>query len=122
MEGMEAKQGRYSGRPPKSAGDPLQHKKQKPGICQMEYDVGEMMPSRVESENLDIKHMREPGHGMPVGRMPRGERPEHPVPCQAGLHMTVLGHVEWVVIAYEIMVGRLPVHSQRDPGQEQVYY
>ena len=46
----------------------------------VQQHVHEVVAARVEPEQLDVEHVREPGQRVPVAHVERRERPDHPAP------------------------------------------
>src|ERR1041384_3229197 len=95
----------------------LQKNKQQNGGDCMEKHVGEMMPARLQPEQLTIEHVRERGQRMPVARVRVRKRPDHIAEAQSSAHDRVLVDVNVIVEVNEIMPKRLPEHDPRERNQ-----
>src|SRR5689334_20626918 len=71
----------------------------------MKEGVDDVMRRWIESEQLAIEHMRNPGDWMPVSRFPMqtAEGPLDPLARQARLNMGVAGDVVRVVVINELV-------------------
>src|ERR1051326_7931536 len=92
------------------------NKQQNGGDC-MEEHAGEMMPARLQPEQLTIEHVRERGQRMPVARVRVRKRPDHIAEAQSSAHNRVLVDVNVIVEVNEIMPKRLPEHDPRERNQ-----
>jgi hypothetical protein len=88
----------------------------------VEQEIGEMMPSRLQSEELHIDHMGDPGQGMPVAGMARGERPQDPLHGKAVLNVPVFGDVIRIIEINEIALRDLPEGHEGGDDEEQGDY
>src|SRR5688500_16785175 len=75
--------------------------------------------ARIEAEQLDIKHVGEPGQRMPVVLMVRGEGPTQAFCRQACLSRRVGSYVSRVVIIDESGIPDLGKSEQSRNAQEQ---
>ena len=67
----------------------------------MQHEIGEVVTSGVESEQLDVFHVGQPRDRVPIGRIERGEGPRDAVFCQPVLDVLVGGDVHVVVVVQE---------------------
>src|ERR1043166_1899818 len=105
-----------SARPQVPSHLPQKNKQQNGGDC-MEEHAGEMMPARLQPEQLTVEHVRERGQRMPVARVRVRKRPDHIAEAQSSAHDRVLVDVNVIVEVNEIMPKRLPEHDPRDRNQ-----
>ena len=75
------------------------------------------MTSGVQSEQLAIESVRQPGRRMPVGAVTARECPLHGVPSQARAHMRVIRDVAVVVEVRESVMDDGIVESKRQQHQ-----
>ena len=75
----------------------------------MKEQVSQVMAKRVQSINLEVEHMRQPGHRVPVGSIRLSERPDHTFTGQSLVYMRVLGDITVVVKIKEPVVQHLRV-------------
>ena len=68
--------------------DPQQDE-QEHGVRGVKGDAHAVMPRRVETEELDVGHVREPGQRVPVVGVGGGERPRHAPRGEAGANLVV---------------------------------
>ena len=78
----------------------------------MQEEIGKMMPSRVHPEKRYIKHVRQPGQGMPVAGIRGSKCPDDPVFCEAILDLAVFSDVSGVIKADKFVVYNLPIDSK----------
>jgi hypothetical protein len=63
---MESKQGGDACAFPDRAGGTLQQDEQQQGVAYVQQHACQVVPHGIESEQLDVQHVRKPGQGMPV--------------------------------------------------------
>src|SRR5437870_127233 len=76
------------------------------------------MASRIQSEELAIKHVGEPGDWMPIRSVTGRKRPGHILPAKPGPHVRVLNDVPQVVEVNEFVMNYRPVSGQRGCAQK----
>jgi hypothetical protein len=59
---MQREQGSDERAPPHGTGHPIQHQQQKEGVREMQRQARQMMPARIQAEELHVDHVRDPGH------------------------------------------------------------
>ena len=83
------------------------------------------MHACVESEQLAVQHMRQPGYrnkaGMPIANKSGGECPLDARRRQTGLHLGVLGDIQIVIEAGELMGPHLEINNEGRDYQEDTY-
>jgi len=75
VERVKGKQSRYESALPGRFGHPVKNEKEQQCICNVEQEIGQMMPSRVQPKELNVEHVGHPCHGMPVWGMTGRECP-----------------------------------------------
>ena len=113
MQRVDGEERRDERAPPGGAGHGGEDQEQERRVRRVQRRVDEVVRARVEPEELDVEHMREPGDRVPVGHLQRRERPADPSPGQATPHHGVVGHVPVVVEEEEVVTGHLGVEQQR---------
>ena len=77
-----------------------------------------MMPSRFQSEELNIHHVGYPGNRMPVGLVYGCEGPSNSRYRNTILNLTVSGYVAVIVVINEIAMTYLPECYEGSNSQE----
>ena len=116
---MEREQGCDQGAAPEGAGHLAENQEEQEGGGKVESEVGEMMSGRLQSVELGIQHVREPGDRMPVGRVAGAESPVQAIEREAGLHPGIPGYVGGVVQGDEIAPGDGPPGERSEQAQQQ---
>jgi hypothetical protein len=70
------------------------------------------MPTAVETEELTVEHVREPGEGKPVSVVEGGESPDDAGPRETAEYLRVFRDVDGVVEAYECVAPHLEIHGE----------
>ena len=115
MEGVQGEKGGREGARPEGAGKAPKQCHEQQGIDDVEDDIDQVVPSRIQAEELYVHHMRDPGEGVPVVGMMGGEGPDDIVEREAGSYLGVFRDVLVVVEVDEGVTADLPVNRQ---GQE----
>ena len=76
------------------------------------------MPSRVQSEELNIEHVGHPGQGMPVCGITARKCPPNGLHGHAVPDMDIFGYIRGIVIINEIAPVHLPECYKRGSRQE----
>ena len=74
----------------------------------MKKNIHEMMRARIQSEKLNIEHMREPCQGMPVRGMCCAKRPIESLKRNPFFYMLVIKDVIIIIKVHKVMI-RYPV-------------
>ena len=77
------------------------------------------MADRVQLKKLNVRLMRQPGEGVPVGVLSGRKRPLHVLPRQALEYVIVIGDVTFVVQINEAVMGDAIVKSQGEQNQRE---
>jgi len=64
----------------------------------MEQHVDAVMCTGVQSEQLNVRHMRQPGERVPVTGVTRGEGPSYVIERQTSANVDILDDVVHVVV------------------------
>jgi len=115
MEGVQGEKGGREGARPEGAGEEPKQRHEQQGIDNMEGDIDQMVPPRIQAEDLYVHHMGDPGEGVPVVGMMGGKGPGDIVEREAGPYMGVFRDVFVVVEVDEGVMADLPVNRY---GQE----
>src|SRR5215472_10778633 len=107
MQWMHSKKKRDHEARPRLAGHAAQGKEQNDGGESVQQDVCEMVPAGIDTEELHVEHVREPGEGKPIGVAERGECPHDAVGSEAGPYLRVFGDVDWIVERNEVVSANL---------------
>ena len=118
VERVPAKQGGHTEATPEGAREPVEDEEEQQGVDEVEEQIREVMPDRIEPEELNIEHVGKPGEGMPVGSITAGEGPGDICPTQTGQHVRVLRHVFRVVEIGEGGMGKRPKQAEDDGCQQ----
>ena len=76
---MQGKEGGHKGTGPEGCAHSSEDPEEEEGIDYMEEEVVEVVSLGVKTVEGAIEHVREPRQGMPVGGVPGGEGPDHPL-------------------------------------------
>ena len=114
MEGEERRDDRAA---PCGSGDSLKKQEKKQGVRDMDQHVHEQVPAGIQTKELAVQHMREPGERMPVGGVKRGEGPGNSVQRQAAGDHGIVPDVKRVIEIDELVTDDLAVNRERDHGQ-----
>jgi hypothetical protein len=87
------------------------------GVEDLKRHARRVMTVRIESEELDVEHHREPGEGMPVSRETAGECPARRRPREPLLGYRVSCHIERVVVMDEAIVERTGIGPESGQGE-----
>ena len=71
------------------------------------------MPCRLQAEELDVQHMRNPGQGVPIAGIGRSQRPGQAFNGQAILNRFIFIHIDGVIIGDEFAMTHLPEEHPR---------
>ena len=77
-----------------------------------------MMAEGVVAVDLIVDHVGDPGHGVPIGYVKRGQRPFYAVIGKALLYVSIVRYVVSVVIAYKVVAGYLEVGDASNDEHE----
>ena len=114
MQGEERRDDRAS---PPGSGDSFEKQEKKQGVRNMNERVHEQMPTGIETKELAVEHMREPGERMPVRGVKSSESPGNPFQRQAAADHGIVPDVKIVIQADELMTDHLAVNRESDNGQ-----
>ena len=87
----------------------------------MKDEIGDMVSSGMKTIKLIIDHEGQPGQRKPESTLYRAEGPKNAFPCQSGPDMIVIGDIDAVIKIDEIKLTHLPVDSQCDNRQKNIY-
>ena len=110
---MNGKQGRHQRAAPDRSGHGAESYKDKNCVRSMEENTRQVVPSRSQTEQLAIEHVRHPGERMPVGNRHRCEGPSNVAPGQTLMNARILPDVSAVIIVNKFMLERLQVRQDR---------
>jgi hypothetical protein len=105
---VKGKQSRYESALPGRFGHPVKNEKEQQRICNVEQEIGQMMPSRFQPKELNIEHVGHPCHGMPVCGITGRECPPNCLCRNTILDVDVFSYVWRIVIINEIALIELP--------------
>jgi hypothetical protein len=80
-----------------------------------------MMQTRLQSEQLTVQHVRDPGQGMPVACMEGCKSPGNVPRRQTRLYVTVFRYVFVVIKINKIVIVHLPVNGNDSYRQKEAY-
>ncbi len=98
----------------------MEKRKQQQRGERVKQQVGEMAPTAIESENLHIQHVGQPGYGEPVRGLARGERPLDAIGCNALADLRIIRDVIRIIEIDEIEMGDRRVDgklTRKEPGK-----
>src|SRR5580704_15080963 len=78
-----------------------------------------MRPLRVETEQLHVKRVRQPGQRVPIERPIACKRPVDRIPTQAVLHMRIRGDILVVIEVEERMMAYREIQSGTSDRQQE---
>ena len=65
---MKREKGGHERARPEGAGHPQEKQEEESGVRDVEQEAHQVVTAGVEPEELDVHHVGEPGHGVPVAR------------------------------------------------------
>ena len=80
-----------------------------------------MVPPRIETKELVVHHMGEPGERMPISGLGGCKGPNYGLAGESRLHVGIVGDVDIIVIVDKLMVFHLPVNTKDKYNQNQTY-
>ncbi len=86
----------------------MKDEKEQQRVCKVECEVRYMMPSRIQSEELHIKHVGHPCQRMPVRGIGGRCCPEDPLHRYTMLNMIVFCYIDGIVVINKIATIDLP--------------
>ena len=86
-------------------------------VRDVEQQAGEVMPTRVKSEELGVQHVGEPRQRMPVARKAGLEGPGDALPAKPVHHAKVRADVGGIIVIDKIASGHRPKCRQRHRSQ-----
>ncbi len=104
---------------PDPAGEQVQEDEHQHGVDGVQDGADRVRSSRFHPEQLDVQHVRQPGQGMPIGRVPGGERPAHVLHSQPGEDARIFQHVFRVVEVRKRVADGRPKQTERQQRQQQ---
>ena len=110
---MNGKERGHQRAAPDRSGHGAENYKDKNRVRSMEEHTRQVVPSRLQTEQLAIEHVRHPGERMPVGNRHCCEGPSNVAPGQTLVNARILPDVSAVIIVDEIMLERLQVWQDR---------
>jgi hypothetical protein len=112
MQGVNGEYGRYKGALPESFGHPAKNEEEQNSVRNMKEKAYQMMPPRLQSEQLAVQHVGYPGQGMPVACMEGCQSPGNVSRRQTRLYVTVFRYVLVVIKPDKIVFVNLPVNGE----------
>ena len=109
---MNGKHGRHKRAPPQCPGHLPKNEEQQEHRRRVQQDVGQMMPARIQTKELAVKHVGQGGQGMPIAAMAVCERPDDALPMQP------LGDGRILVNVPTIVVNEAVVQSLAEDGPD----
>lgn len=96
----------------------LKPEEEEDSIDRVKEEVDQVVPAWPHPEDLDIKHVGNPGERVPITLIPRAQGPAEIVPSQTGGDMRIVNNVEAIIEFDEIIVQDRQENGQCCPGQE----
>ncbi len=112
MDGMQCERRGDEGAPPQGTCHSKQDEEEQQAVCSVEQDVHSMVPIGANAEQLDVGHVRQPCHRMPIGRFHRREGMANSFNRKAHLNEVVLGNILPVINGHEFILNRLAVNRE----------
>ncbi len=100
---------------------PVKQPEQHQRIQNVENDVRGMMPAGIQTEKLNINHMGQPRHWMPIALMIRCQCPPNAIRCESGGDGGVCIHVIVVIKVNKRVVEDIRVYQQVENGKSHQY-
>jgi hypothetical protein len=75
VQGMQGKESGDQRTQPELRGQAVQEEQEKQGVGNMEQHTGQVVAGGIESVELAVEHVGEPGQGVPIVGIDRGECP-----------------------------------------------
>jgi hypothetical protein len=115
MEGEERGDERSA---PDCAGHSPQQAEEQERVGDVKEEIGEVMAGGIETIELAIQEVREPGERMPVARVAGGEGPENVFAGQPGVDLGIIRDVLGVIVVVEFETGDWPIQGEGDQGEK----
>lgn len=119
MSRMQRKQCRHHHAPPKRTRHPLQDAEQQQSIGHVENQIRKMMATRLETEDLTICYVGQPGQRVPVACVTDVESPAQGLEGQPRMHVRVPADVCKIIVINEVATENSPIHPQSSQQQRQ---
>jgi TusA-related sulfurtransferase len=100
----------------------MENKKEQQRVCNVKEKVRHVVPSRLQSKELNIHHVGDPGQGVPVRGLIGRECPPNAIQRNTVLDLMVRGYVVGIVVRNEIAIIDLPECKKGRNYQKQVNY
>ena len=84
----------------------------------MEQKVGEMVTPGIHAIHLNVKHVRQPRHGMPIGCVACGEGPQDALPGQPADDWGVFANILGIIKRQKSVVTNWGINEQNDHDQD----
>ena len=85
----------------------------------MEEQIRDVLRPGIHSVKLDVEHVRQPGHRMPVGCIRGRQSPLRALPCQPSGNMDIIKDVFRIVPHYESEIAYRGVYGYTRRNQNQ---
>ncbi len=116
VQRMHAEERGDEGAPPGTVRHRDQRQKQQYGVRRVQDEIRQVMPVRVETEQLVVEHVRPPGERMPVAGVGGRQRPAQA--CEPLPNVGILAHVLRVVVQDEGVVPDVGEGGERHHDQQ----
>src|SRR5438105_14252278 len=109
MQRMKSEQSCNGCTSPSGASRLFEKKEKEQCISDMEDHIHEQVAACVQTEDLTVNHVSNPGDRMPVGSMKGRECPDQAVEGNAGVNHVIVANVDIVVQADKLVIDHLDV-------------
>ena len=118
---MDSKDRSDKGAGPKGSGSRVQQRKQQQHHGRMQQHVDQMVPCRIESEQLAIQHVRNRCQRMPISRVRFSECRNDAARRYTRGDPWIVINISLVVVGDEIMTESLSKYDPGKSGEYQIY-
>ena len=116
---MHSEQRGHHGTAADVSGRPLQHPEQQHHVQGVQKQIYIMVTSSIEVKELNVRSMREPGEGMPIGRRESRKRPRQGSPVQTGPDVKVVEDIICIIVVRERLAADREVQYDGRNRQQQ---
>ena len=103
---MQAEEQGDNKTPAGGAGAAPQNHEDQQRVQRVQQQAGQVVAPGRRPENLAIEHVRDPGQGMPIGRIGARESPSEALPGYPLLHPRIGGDVVGIIVADKPAINR----------------
>jgi len=109
---VKREEGRHKGAGPQITRHHPENRKQEKGVENMKKQTGQVVRTRMQTEQVAVRHVGKPRQGMPVVSLRGGEGAGDVLHSKPPLHPRILGDILRIIIVDEVVIPYLPVHGE----------